>query len=572
MRPALGKAADVAAFLLVGVVAAWFAYPALFSTYTEGFQPQIVLGADALRAGDLGLADTVYPFNGHFFLLTRLGTSLGVMGLLDAGMTGLAAFRLIGLVSLVLLVGTLLLLLWRVYRVGPTLGLLCCVLFPPVFEAAYLPNDDLPSAALVCIALLVFWTRPTVARTVLTAVLLGFAALLRLDAVLIAPAFAILLLSEVRGWAARAVRAVIAAAIVPAIPILAYRLCGLSFLDTFGAIARARELWASPNPALLSDLRTAALGITAFGAVAWALGVIAFARGRRWRDLALGVLVPLVYVAAYQAQLVEGRYLLPLAPFLLLTMAAGLRSLASLRGLSRPVAFAALAAALAVWLVPPQNLFVKLLGDADGPRVAVGRAWNPLLVRWWQTRLAAGQAAIAARLADATTRPDPVVVTGGWSSDRLTTLLLIEQGFALRPDVTAPACRGIAETLVRGDVAVLHIRTHIPFVLNHSDLLTWQSAGAACLAAARPAAREVTLIGSGPLDGPMATLAGPDVAFSAAHAGAPPMVPRIATLLMGWTVADMPVDGVSAALDEPLTPSAREAAADVLTRRGDLLR
>ena len=567
------RGGQTVAWLLVGGIAAWFALPAFSIAYTEGFQAEIVINAHALEAGDLRLADTLYPFNGRFFLLTRLGTSLAMLGLQHLGIpTGLAAFRLIGIASLILLLGVLLTLLWRVYRVGPLLGLLCCLLFPPVFETAYLPNDDMPSAALGCLALLLFWTRPTILRTAIAGLLLGVAALLRLDAVLVAPAFAILLVSEVPDWPGRIVRAVIAGALVIAVPVVVYRLCGLSFLETFTAVDRALQLWARPNQALHNDVRTILLGVTAIGGLAWLLGVVSFARSRRWRDLCLAVAVPPLYAAGYRSQLIEARYLLPVSPFILLAMAEGLRSIPALRGGWRTGVAAAMLAGFAIWIVPPPSLLKPpLIGDDEGPRFMLGRAWNPWPSLWWQDRVRAGQAAAQVQIERVITTPDPVIVTGYWTADRLVTLSLLERDFILQPETPGP-CRGIAETFRRGSVVVLQIRTHVPFVPDHSELLTWQQAGLACLRAARPATGRVLLVNSGALDSPAAAFDAPGVVFSPSHDGPPPLAPHLVSVLSGYSVAELAVDQVAAGLDAPLTAEQRQAATDTLARRAELLR
>ena len=558
---------------LVAAVAAWFALPALFIPYSEGFQPQVVLNAHALAQGDLRLGDMVYPFSGQFFLLTRLGTTLAVLGLQRLGdLSGLLAFRLLGVGSLLVLVGALLALLWRVYRVGPALALLCCVLFPPIFESAYLPNDNMPSAALACLALLVFWTRPTLPRTAAAGLLLGTAALVRLDAVLIGPAFAILLLTEVEGWAARAVRACVAGALVLAVPVVAYRLLGLSFSDTFAAVNRATLMWDRPHRPLHNDALTLFHAVTALGGVAWLLGVALFARRRRWRELSLAVAVPVFYVAAYRSQLVEGRYLLPLSPFVLLAMAEGLRSVASLSRRERVVALAGLAAGLVAWLMPPPpGMKPALAADDEGPRLVLGRAWNPLPTLWWQTRLRNGQAAVAEGIERAAARPGPVIVTGYWTGDRLTAALLMEHGFAAAPDGVPDACRGVAENWVRGGTAVLLIRTHIPF-LHQSEGMTWQDAGLPCAQAARPAAGQVLVVNSGQLDRPAAAPDAPGAVFSAAGDRPPPLVPGMASVLPSVSVAVLPLGRVSAALDVPQTPEDRQAAAAAITNRSSLLR
>lgn len=567
------RTGSVLSAVLASVAAAWFALPAAYVTYSEGFQPQVVINAHALAMGDLQLSDMLYPFSGRFFLLTRLGTSLAVLGVQRLGdLSGLAAFRIIGIGSLVVLVAALLTLLWRVYRVGFARALLCCVLFPPIFESAYLPNDNMPSAALACLALLLFWTRPTLPRTVATGLLLGLAVLVRLDAALIAPAFAILLLTEVEGWRARAVRACIAGALVLAVPVVAYRLCGLSFLDTFAVVSRATLLWDRPQRPLHNDALTLLHAVPALGGVAWLLGAASFARRRRWRDLGLAVLVPALYIAAYRSQLVEGRYLLPLSPFILLAMAEGLRSVGSLPRWQRRAALAGLAAGLAIWLMPPPpGLRRSLAADDEGPRLVLGRAWNPVPTLWWQSRLRDGQAALAAGIERVAVLPDPVIVTGYWTGDRLAALSLLEHGFAAVPGRVPEACRGIAEAWVRGPSAVLLVRTHIPF-LRQSEQVTWQDVGMTCVQAARPQAGPVLVVNSGPLDEPAAAPDAPGLAFSAAQGGPPPLVPGMASLLSGLSVALLPLGSVSATLEAPQTPEERQAAIAAITSRSTLLR
>ena len=567
-------AGRVVSLILVSAVAVWFTLPAFSVAYSEGFQPEIVINAHAFRSNDPDAANALYPFNRQFFLLTRLGTTLGMLGLQHIGdLNGLAAFRIIGVTSLAVLVGTLLTLLWRVYRVHPVLGLLCCILFPPIYEATYLPNDNMPSAALIAVALLLFWTNPTVPRTVATGLLLGVAALLRLDALLVAPAFAILLLTEVPDWRARAVRAGIAAGLVAAVPIMVYWLCGLSFFDTFAAVDRGIEMWDRPNRPLYNDLRTATRSMTALGGLAWVLGIAAFVRTRRWRDLSLAVLVPLFYVVAYRAQLVENRYLLPLSPFLLLAMAEGLRSVASLPGRWRTVSVTGLAAGFALWIVPPPSILKpNVLADDEGPRFLVGRAWNPLPTLWWQGRLRAGQAVVEAQIERIAATPDPVIVTGYWNADRLVTMLLLEHGFTSKPSRTPEPCRSIAETLVRGPVVLTQIRTHIPFIREQSERVTWELAGLPCLRAIQPVARPVLLVDSVVLSGPVARLAGPEILFSGAHGPAAPLAPQFGPMLTGLVVASLPVDGVAALLKAAATPEDRQAAIGTVARRAALLR
>lgn len=537
-------------------------------SYTEGFQTQMAINAHALLVGDAALGDVVYPFNGRFFLLTRLGTILGLAELQQvSGADALTIFRCIGIISMAMLIGVLLAFLWCAYRVGPALGLTCCVLFPTVFESAYLPNDDLPSAVLVCLAVLVFWTGPTLTRTVVTGMLLGFAALLRLDAVLIAPAFAILLLTEIQGWGARCTRAVIAGAIVAGVPFLAYHMAGLSFVETFGVIDHALLLWDRPKQSLYNDLRTVMLSVPAVSALAWALGVAWYARTGCWRDLALATAVPLIYVGAYRNQLVEGRYLLPLAPFVLPAMAMGFRSLALTSGRYWQWSMVGIALGGWIWIVPLPSI-IRLIGDNDGPRFVVGRAWNPLAALWWQRNLNAEQAAVGRELESLTASTDPVVVTTGWTGDRLTTLLLLERGFTLQTSRTPTACRGIAETLVRDQTVLLHIRTHIPFFAHRNEHLVWEEAGLPCLKAAQPQVKQVLVVGSGPIDSPTVTERG---SADPANNQPPPLAPRLRSILDRVTVSELFVGDVAGTVSAPERIEAQYLALQAFENRAALL-
>lgn len=550
------------------IVAVWFALPAFTMSYTEGFQTQMGLNAHALLAGNVALGDIVYPFNGRFFLLTRLGTTLGLAGLHHVtGADALTIFRYVGVISMVLLIGILLVFLLYAYRVTPVVALICCVLFPTVFESAYLPNDDLPSAVLVCLAVLVFWKKPTLVRTALTGLLLGLAALLRLDAVLIAPAFAILLVTEIQGWGARALRAVIAGAIVAGTPILVYHLAGLSFAETFSAINHALLVWSRPSQQLFNDIRTLILSVPAIGGIAWVLGVIWYARAKRWRDLILATLVPLIYAGAYRNQLVEGRYLLPLAPFVLPAMAMGLQSLTSAPGRLRTWSIAGIAVGGLIWIVPLPSV-IRLVGDDDGPRFVIGRAWNPLAVLWWQHDLNVAQAAVEHELDKVAVLSDPVVVTTGWTADRLTTLSLLQRGFTLQPALIPAACRGIAEMLVRGQTNLLHIRVHIPFFAHTNENVVWAEVGLPCLNAARPQVRQVVVVRSGTYASLAATSpssAGP------ANLQLPPLATRLESVLSGVTVSNLAVGDVAGTMAQPETVQARELALHVLENREALL-
>ncbi len=560
--------------LLAVLLAGWFAWPALFGEFTEGFQAQTALGAHALAASRPGLADALYPFDGRFFLLTRLGTGLLLLALHRlAGFDTLLSFRVINVVSLVVLVAALLALLRRVHRVGPALGLLCCVLYPTVFESAWLPNDDLPSAALITVATLVFLAGPTLWRALATGLLLGCAVLLRTDALLVAPAFAVILLTDLRSWGRRAACAAVAIVCVLLVPIVAYRLCGLSYPDTFAAAAEALRLWDRPPTALLNDARTLLRNVTLLGAVAWLLGLAAFWRAGLRRDLALATVMPVLYVAAYRSQLVEGRYLLPLAPFVLPALAVGLRSLPTLPRVARLGASAALALGLALFVLPPPAALPKgLTGDPDGPRLVLGRLWNPWAQLWWEAQLRDGRTAIAAGLDAVLAAPDSTLVTAEWTADRQAELMLSERGFAPSSEPLPPACQSIAELRQRGATTVLLIRLHVPFVAASNVALTWQRLGEPCLRQAHPALARLLFVRGTSLDQRLTAIDPPGLLLSSSTTPNPPIARTLRTQMSGLTVALLSPDELAGVLGPMPAATEMVAALRTLSERSESLR
>ena len=80
------------------------------------------------------------------------------------------------------------------------------------------------------------------------------------------------------------------------------------------------------------------------------------------------------------------------------------------------------------------------------------------------------------------------------------------------------------------------------------------------------------VVNSGPLNESAAAPDAPGLAFSAAQGGPPPLVPGMASLLSGLSVALLPFGSVSAALEAPQTPEERQAAIAAITSRSTLLR
>jgi len=193
----LYRAAGIAA--VVGLLV-WFTIPVFAGHYNEGFQTDTVLNAETIVEGHVHGADIIYDLVNKFFLNSRFGLSVVLAGLLKLGFSAVDGFRIVQFLSLIGLVAANAAILVRRYGVHPVYACLPALLFPGLFETAWFPNDNLLSAALSSTALLLFWTRPTLLATAASALLLGLAITCRTDAVLLAPAFLVLMWFELPNW------------------------------------------------------------------------------------------------------------------------------------------------------------------------------------------------------------------------------------------------------------------------------------------------------------------------------------------------------------------------------------
>ncbi len=411
----------------------WFTVPVFAGHYNEGFQNLIVMNAGAILHGGADHVDLLYKLVNDFFLASRLGLSLVMAGLLKLGIPAVTGFRLVMLVSLVVLVGANAAILVRHYRVPLVFACVPALLFPGLFESAWFFNDNVLSAALSSTALALFWSRRTLPATAGCAVLWGLAITCRTDAVLLAPAFLVLMWFELPGWGVRVRHALLAAPIVAAVPLLIYAALGLNFLDILPLTHRATVAWARNDP-VSHVFHPLLKGIAYPGMVLMAAGAISVIVRRQWREILFCLGVPLVYAAAYGLLLTEVRYLLPLAPSFAILMVEGARAMLAAAPRRRTIGLTVLGLAFLTCFAPPVGLPLHSLyflsTDDDMPRPSVGRFWSPVLSLWWNHTLEAGFEATGVAL-EAAAKPGGlgVVVSTRWTPDHSVELLLREHGF-----------------------------------------------------------------------------------------------------------------------------------------------
>jgi len=478
----LYHAAGIAA--VVGLLV-WFTIPVFAGHYNEGFQTDTVLNAETIVEGHAHGADIIYGLVNKFFLNSRFGLSVVLAGLLKLGFSAVNGFRIVQFLSLIGLVAANAAILVRRYGVHPVYACLPALLFPGLFETAWFPNDNLLSAALSSTALLLFWTRPTLLVTAASALLLGLAIACRTDAVLLAPAFLVLMWFELPTWPQRISRGLVAAPIVAAVPLLVYAAFGLHFLDILSLTHRAGIAWDRHDP-VTHLLHPPLKGFSMPGLLLAAVGVVTIIQRRQWREIMLCLAVPLVYAAAYGLMLTEVRYLLPLTPFFGILLVIGARAVLAATGRWRMLGRAALVVTgLLCFLppvAPPVHALWFLTTDNDMTRPWVGRFWSPALGMWWNGKLKQGyDVAVAAVPAAAEPGGLGVVVSTRWTPDKAVDLILREDGFTGSRVTTPASCSEIGEVFTRGNGRVLHLRLHIPLFPKERSLVTWEALGAPCL-------------------------------------------------------------------------------------------
>ncbi len=576
-RASLGRWAWAAAGAAIAAALVWFTLPVLGGSYTEGFESTIAINARELVAGQINRVDLLYPFSGRFFLVTRLGSEI-VLGAVGAatGFSGLVSFRLVMLASLLVLVGSVVHVLARRYRVHPLFGGLACLLFPPIFESAYFFNDNVLSAALSSLALAVFWrSRLTLPLTAVAALLLGLAVATRLDAAFVSLAFAALLWFELPDWRSRIRHALVAAPIVALVPVAVYAAYGISFFEIFQIVPRAVALW-DREFAAGTWIGHVLNGLSLPGLIAAPLGLLSFLLRRQWREVVLCAVVPVAYLIAYGNSLYELRYLLPLAPFVAIAIVEGGRVVLRSTGLQRRALQLAFAAAFAACVIPPLELpYWRLNSDRDGPRPFVGRLWSPAAWSWWTGIMNDAIAALEGAVEqDARPGETTVIVSGFWNADRLAHLILLEHGFEQRAYAGPPECHTLVQQFVRGDAAVLHVRTHIPLVRGQMEAITWLDAGLPCLRAAGLDRKPVLFVEWGNIDlrasnGKSGT--SPTDLYQPTFRGIGTWADPVVGRLGSYSVARLAVSDVAERLRQPMTAEELRLSSDLTERRAVLM-
>ncbi|MEO5806151.1 hypothetical protein [Devosia sp.] len=460
------------------LLAGWLWYPALFPAHVEGFSASIESIARHLLGGDLQNFDRAYPFSAEFFMLSRLGMNLAAAGatLLAAGSSALG-LRLLMIAGFALLVLSSLALVRHWTRSPATIVVLILLLLPGLGESAFFYNDNVLSAALAAAALALAARRSGFPAIIGAGALFGAAVLTRSDALLMAPALALLLVERHGFSLALFIRLALGlcmAALVETGALLAF---GVTPLDVMRTVTGTVDLWHRDLDLPRQLVQLLAFGGLPIGVLA-AIGCIIVIRRRNGLRMALLIGVPALFLLVYWGKLWQARQLLLLTPFVACLAVEGLVALrTAIAGLRYQVVL--WCGALLAFMVWPSTVWIT-----DGPHSVTGRLWSPLVWSQWQQSVEFDFATLASTV-DTAGPGTSIIITDRWDADRYLHLTLQTAGYAMTPDMAPGGCGLAVEPFTRGDRTILHVRLHLPFLAERLAALPalYQRYAAPCIAA-----------------------------------------------------------------------------------------
>jgi hypothetical protein len=485
------------------IVACWLLHPILTPAHVEGFSASIVSLALHLNAGHLADYDRLQPVNLEYFTLSRLGTVTWLSLLTGRlALSGEWAMRVTMWLGFAALTTSSFILARRWTNAPSTVVVIALLLIPGVAESSFFYTDTLFAAALGATALAVLSISPTLVATMIGGLLFGTAVVARLDAVLLAPAVALVGYEQHGLGRAFWLRAVVftIGAVVPVILIPAA--LDATIFDIIGITRYAIVLWGDGfRP--VQHAREVSLFVGIPAGILVALGSLGIARRSDYRQLLLLVGVPLLFNLVALGKIWQSRQLLPLTPFLTALVVLGWQhttSTSRVRDRRSALEWTVILICALSWIAP-----VLVVVNSDGPRAPYGRLWTPPLWRRWQSAASSNQAEIRSLVNDP--RADSsAIITDTWDADRYLHLALQETGYhQVSSHVVSEACEKTAETFAKDGRRILHVRLHQAFLPNSGELAaarieTWAQP---CVRSWRPS-RLIWLAPIGQLQWPLA--------------------------------------------------------------------
>ncbi|MEM9349082.1 MAG: hypothetical protein AAGA47_02395 [Pseudomonadota bacterium] len=484
----------VMALVVVLIVCAFALLPALTRTHLEGFT---YFTETMSLLPDLSLADRLWQVNQEFFYLSRPGM-VWAMAPFSALSPGNGYAMLMALATPLFLVGAVL-LARNVSSASWPACLAALLAVPITLEAQFFYNDNVLACALSLWAMiLVLWSRQPMSLA-LAGAIYSAAVLVRLDQVLLAPYFALLVVLLSANWRELLIGicAALAGFLALHLAVAAFDPEAANPLARFAISTRADALWErSTGPlaqTLLSDAATASLAF-GLGLPAIFAGAVAALKGGQSFFASKARVRLVIYYPTFIYLLTIGKYYDPRAflimvPFLLPLAALGLdrwvfEPILNARA-GRPLIAAVLLAPILIPGAPLLHSLPSVQPETESPVPSLtGRIWHHGAWRAWQETQFRAPDREAERLAQTIigSGSETLVLSSFWNSDRRLQHALASAGF--EPVPSQGPCAAVADTWAHSSGArALHLRAHVPFLPNapvHSAAL-FLAEGRACL-------------------------------------------------------------------------------------------
>ena len=412
--------------------------------------------------GQFAKDDLAYPVNLEYFYTTRGGTVQVLEAVVKlTHTTSDLNFRMLIPLSFLLFAAACVVFVKR-WSDEPAWAVIAAfVLTPGLCEPAFFFADNLLSASMAACAFAFIGPRRSMIAWAGAGAALACATLLRIDALLAAPALLLLVLLQPETPWSRVLGSWLAALAGAALVFTpAWRLTSVSLATAL----RVGRLYSALHQSWDDHISISRVLLLFFGPTLLLVAIgIYRTRHQSWKRHVALVFSPLLFYVAVLPRVVELRdYLLLLAPFLLLHASTGVTFLLHLatRGtqLQRRLTLA-LTGLYALSLVAPPLLILH-----DGPRLLLGRLYAPILWRRWQRSIQDATAQVEAMAASTGPSERTLVVSTYFQSDRFLHLALLQSGYQIQPLADTGPCHAV-EVYTLGSRTIFHIRTENPYFL-----------------------------------------------------------------------------------------------------------
>ncbi len=439
---------------------AYLAFPMLFSVQIEGFSAQIDSIAFLKSINADIVHDPYLPIVTQFITETRsfVIVLLTYMYKIWDGV-GEETFRFLTLASALTLI-TCSVLFAKVWtNLNWKYSLFAIMLTPGVIELGFYFNDNIVSAALAAISLLLISLKTSNRYVVFSALFFTLATLSRIDAIFIGPIILGIILYKNIGLTPQIKAILIFGVSVLLIYLTHYFLLGFTLIDAL-LIAQLFILDISFLKNLILT-KVYFLGLIIIPALAVGL----FYASKEFIDkknyiLLISFIIYPILLFIFAPKATETRYIFPLlTPIIAMYGGKGFNLIynhmkTNNKGYIKFFITTYIIASSIIFFMPPTNIQMK-----DGPRSITGRAWSPVVWLDWQKSVDNSMNTIDELLNDVKGNKTNVIISLHYNDEFYTRMKLIKSGYLpFKAQASYPSCNGFS-IFENGKNTIFHIRT-----------------------------------------------------------------------------------------------------------------